>query len=291
MNDMQVNWRKWAILRKSVAIVARMYGSALASRAGPEDYASRPPVLCNSFPKSGTHLLKQILQGMGPLRDYGAFLASMPSITFRERPPEAIAGKIAHLAPGELAAAHLHFDPAVAAALARRHVVHLFIYRDLRDVAVSEAHYLTHMNRWHRLHRYYRAIPTDLQRITMALKGAGDAVLPYDYPDIAARFDRYHPWLGRDDVLAVKFEDLIGHDRPKAVRRIVRFYLDRCRGGGEDEAVQRALAGIDPGRSHTYHEGKAGTWREVFTDEHRQLARRIAGQLLIDLGYESNQNW
>ena len=56
---------------------------------GPEDLAARPPVLANSFPKSGTHLLAQIIDGLPHRVNYGAFLGSeTSSFQLRERTAE-----------------------------------------------------------------------------------------------------------------------------------------------------------------------------------------------------------
>jgi hypothetical protein len=184
--------------------------------------------------------------------------------------------------------AHLHHHAACAAALASRHAVHYFIYRDLRDVAVSEAHYLTHMNRWHRLHRYYKALPDDGARIAWAIGGATSPAFAYDYPDIARRFERYRPWLSDANVCAVRFEDLLGPTRRQAVARIVAHY-QRAAGRGEDDVqaiTDRAVAAIDPTRSHTFRAGKVGGWRTACTPQHVMLMQQVAGKLLIDLGYE-----
>lgn len=286
-----MNWRRSAILRKSVALAQQLPRAAVRLTSRDEDYRARPPVLANSCPKSGTHLLLQVLEAL-PVRRYGTFLASQPSVPFRERTVATMSRKIARLIPGELAPGHLYHAPPLESALARRGVIHYLIYRDPRDVAVSEAHYLTHMNRWHRLHRTFAALPDDEARIRYAITGNGDSVrAPYDYPDLAARFARFVPWIGRDDVCAVRFEDLAGPRQAEEVRRIVAFYA--ARGGAVDveSLTATALANIDPKRSHTFRQGRVGGWRDAMTAEHRVLVKRVAGPLLIELGYERDDAW
>jgi hypothetical protein len=34
-----------------------------------------------------------------------------------------------------------------------------------------------------------------------------------------------------------------------------------------------------------------GGWREFFTEEHKQLFKDVAGDLLVRLGYEKDNNW
>ena len=46
----------------------------------------------------------------------------------------------------------------------------------------------------------------------------------------------------------------------------------------------------NPNRKH-YRKGKAGTWREDMNSEQQFIFNSIAGKLLIDLGYEKNQDW
>jgi hypothetical protein len=58
---------------------------------------------------------------------------------------------------------------------------------------------------------------------------------------------------------------------------------------------QKSLAiltdAIQPKNSRTFRSGKAGGWREHFTDDHKQLFKDVAGDLLVRLGYEMNNDW
>jgi hypothetical protein len=37
--------------------------------------------------------------------------------------------------------------------------------------------------------------------------------------------------------------------------------------------------------------GKTSGWREHFTEEHKNLFKDIAGDLLVKLGYEKSNDW
>ncbi len=289
---MTLNWRKNAVLRKSAAFARQLPRAFARALASPENYSERPPAIANSFPKSGTHLLLQILEAFPGTKNYGTFLASMPSVTFRERSAARTLGPIRRIAPGELVSAHLFYSSDYADALARKNTAHFFIYRDPRDVVVSEAHYLTKMNRWHRLHRFFRSLPSIESQIAFSITGATEEGFPYDYPNVARRFHRYHEWINHPDVFAIRFEELRGEGREDIVRRIVEFYLARSKRKGDVETwTKAALDSIQPSRSHTFRSGKAGSWCEAFNDEHRRLMKECAGQLLIELGYEEDMNW
>ena len=103
-------------------------------------------------------------------------------------------------------AAHLFYEPEYNLILSERRAVHFFIYRDLRDVAISEAHYLAYMNKWHRLHPYYKKLPDINACISQAILGINENGFPFDYPDIAKRFQRYAGWLTESNVFVIKFE-------------------------------------------------------------------------------------
>jgi hypothetical protein len=48
---------------------------------------------------------------------------------------------------------------------------------------------------------------------------------------------------------------------------------------------------IDPQRSPTFRTGKVGSWRSQFSPENKALFKEIAGDLLVRLGYEQDNNW
>ncbi|UCF19438.1 MAG: sulfotransferase domain-containing protein [Gemmatimonadota bacterium] len=286
--------RRAAVHRKSRAWLMKAPRAYLRLRAGQEDYEARPPILCNSFPKSGTHLLMQILATFPDVEWYRSFLASVPSVPFKERSERTHLRMIGRIVPGELVPGHLHYEPAYEEALRSINCAHYFIYRDLRDVAVSEAYYLTYMNRWHRLHRHFRKeLRTMEERILTSITGVHDQDFPYDYPNIAQRFQRYIGWLNQPNVYAIRFEDLSGDSRQHFVQQMLDFYVGRNINASEvpKQLAERAVLAIQPSRSHTFRSGRAGSWREEFTEKHRDAMKQVAGDLLIQLGYAADYNW
>ena len=194
--------------------------------------------------------------------------------------------------PGEIIRGHLYFDPRYAEELAQRHAVNYFIYRDPRDVVVSEAHYLRDMNRWHRLHPYFRRLTSIEDAIMLSITGFDPPVPGINYPNIAARFARYHGWLERDDCLAIRFEDLTSERQPELIRQIAEFYAPRTGSTFDLEAsVQTMSTRIAPQKSHTFRSGKKAGWQREFTPAHRQRFAELAGDLLVRLGYEPNLDW
>jgi hypothetical protein len=280
-------------VRKGAAAALQLPKWRRGLHARSDDYLHAPPVLANSFPKSGTHLLFQIVDGLPQATNYGAFLASMTSsFQFRERSPDNATRFIRRFVPGEIVRGHLFFHPQNADDLAAKNVVHYFSYRDPRDVVVSEAHYLREMNRWHRLAPHFRKLPSLDEAIMLSITGFQPPLAGLEYPDIAARFARYRGWLEREDCMAIRFEELASEHRPAVIRRMAEFYAQRCRENIDlKECVSAMTARIAPHKSHTFRTGKRAGWQTEFTADHRRVFDELAGDLLIALGYESNRNW
>ena len=260
-------------------------------------HSNLPIVFGNSFPKSGTHLLEQILQG---LADFGPFLAlGRWILTYDERRRtdfkrsiQEIVGDIHNLFPGEIAVGHVHATPENVSALIRSGFVNFFIYRDPRDVAVSHALWVTNKDVRHRLHGYYTEVLSDLEeRIATSIMGVPDEAL--EFTNIRARFEPYLGWLELDQVMSIRFEDLI-HGRERVIGQILDHFsqFSGCQLSlPRREAIEALTRCIDPAKSLTFREGKTGGWRKHFTDEHKALFKEVVGDLLIRLGYEEDKDW
>jgi hypothetical protein len=281
------------LVRKGSAAVLRVPRWFAQRSARPEEFSSRPPTLVNSFPKAGTHLLMQLVEGLPERRNYGAFLASMTSsFQFRERSRGSVSNFIRSVVPGEIVRGHLFFDEASARELSERSVVHYFIYRDPRDIVVSEAHYLREMNRWHRLAPYFRKLNSIEDAISLSINGLNPAVPGIEYPNVADRFARYGGWLGREDCFTIRFEDLRSEKQASIIEQMASLYGRRVNGSIDVEACAQTMAShLDPQKSHTFRSGKKAGWQREFTAEHRRQMDEVAGELLIQMGYEPDHAW
>jgi sulfotransferase 6B1 len=280
-------------VRKGCALALQAPKRLARARARQDDYERTPPVLANSFPKSGTHLLDQLVSALPGRRNYGSFLSTMTSsFQFRRRTDAATCGVIAQFVPGELVRGHLWYSDPAADALAAARAVHYLIIRDPRDVVVSEAHYLKSINRWHKLHPYFRATASIQDAISLSIDGLADAPPDIEFPNIGDRLAQYDGWFARPDVCLVRFEELTGPQRDDALVRIIRFYNERAREAVDvDLFLPQLRASIAPTKSHTFRSGKSGGWRESLTAEHRQRFKQAAGPALVRLGYEADLNW
>lgn len=280
--------------------VARLARRGLRRRAAQQRFPSVPigkmPILFgNSFPKSGTHLLTQILAGfagLGPVVESGL----PPVLTFagesgQPRPLKAILADLDRLQPGDIAYGHLHAVPEVVEALCRPGVAPYFIYRDPRDVVVSHVFYVTDLNSRHAHHDYYvNELKTFDERLEVSILGRPK--LEFPFPDIRARFEPYLPWLARHEVLSLRYEDLLKNNLTE-LGRIFDHAVQRgfVYAGERTAAIGLLAEAIKPEESPTFRSGKSGGWVQHFTAAHKKLFKDVSGDLLVRLGYEQNQNW
>jgi len=254
-----------------------------------------PIFFANSFPKSGTHLLFQVLQGfaqLGPAVDSGLpAVVTFDGPTGQPRPTNAIMRDLQRFRPGDVAYGHLHALPEIVSLLTRDGVAPFFIYRDPRDVVVSHVHYVTEMEPNHVHHNYYRyELQNFDERLRTSILGRPDVDVPF--PDIRRRFDPYLGWLELPEVLTLQFEDFITQKEQTLLR-----VLEHARGRGfpvtlgEQESLEVLKSAIDPMKSPTFRSGKIGKWRESFNEAHKSIFKEICGDLLIRLGYEQSNDW
>lgn len=261
--------------------------------ASSDDYARFPPVLGNSFPKSGTHLLLQILQRLPGTVSYGSFIASRnSSVILRERSAGSHARLINAVVPGEVVPAHLFCSGYIKDELAKKNFVHYFIYRDPRDCIASEVNYIMHLNRWHRLHGYMSSLNSAEERVSAIINASWESSVKCDYPNIARRFIRYHGWIDDPDVFPIRFEDLISDRRTSILQDIVTFYVKKSGIAIDTGATLQSIKNnLVPEKSHTFWKGQTGAWRESFTERNKDEFKSVAGALLIKLGYEKDLDW
>lgn len=260
-------------------------------------FASQPadlPILLSiSFPKSGTHLLDQILLGFSKVAPYStrlhSFYAEYEGESGVKRPPEQALAWLDSLHPCDIASAHLFARPEAVTRVTSAKFVPYFIFRDPRDVVVSHVFYVTDMEARHVHHEYYTSLPDFNARLDVSILGRPDTNI--EFPNIADRFAPYLNWLNSVEVLSIHFEDLI-NDRAAALSRIRDHFLTRVPIQAPRQLILDSLeSSINPRRSPTFRSGKTGEWKKYFTEEHKKIFKDVAGNLLIRLGYEKDNQW
>jgi hypothetical protein len=260
-----------------------------------------PPVFGNSKPKSGSHLLLQILNGFTqimPCRYVDANPIRTITKDGRRRSSDEILSDLKNIPNGVIGWGYLEatkenvsfltLRPAQGGASSGR--VNYFIYRDPRDMLVSQVFFATDMYEEHGMHEYYKSLPDFSARLKVAITGIDQDGLRM--VSVKQRYEGMFQWLEQKNVMCIRFEDLI-NNRDVTLNAM----LDEVEKIGykiptpREEAMKILVDAIQPKKSHTFRSGQTGGWREYFTDEHKKLFKEVAGDLLVRLGYEKNNEW
>jgi hypothetical protein len=254
------------------------------ARGGRGGQQQGPAIFLASIPKCGTHLIKKCL-GLMNNANFG-----YPSRTFFDAAEQ-------DFKRGGSILSHAPYNPKLGELIIQNNYKGIFMMRDPRDQAISFIHFAQgSMKIWDSI----RSLPFDnalTQWIsdTKLIKSKGRFCDPImdDFGDIADFYKHYLPWADHPNFYTVRFENLIG-----------------AQGGGSDELQREEIKNIAAhlgiqlsdeqmskiiqdlfGKSRTFRKGQIGSWREQFTPEQKELFKKVAGDLLIYLGYEKDYNW
>jgi hypothetical protein len=256
-------------------------------------FGDAPAVFGNSKPKSGSHLLLQILKGFTQIMPY-KYVQADPVRTItkegRRRKAAEIVAELKSIPRGVIGWGYVEAKPENIAVLCQADHVNYFIYRDPRDMLVSQVFFATDMQEEHGMHEYYNSLPDFGERLKVAITGMDRPGL--HMVNVQQRYEGVFGWQQQKDVLCIRFEDLI-EDRAATLNAMLN---EVERTGYEiptprEQAVSVLIDAIQPKKSHTFRSGKTGSWKQYFTPEHKKLFKEIAGDLLIRLGYENDNDW
>lgn len=252
-------------------------------------YNNGTKVFINSLPKSGTFLLRRTLSLLPTFVSrwsYHGLVIETPDLY----------KKIQNIRPGQYVSGHLYWNLELIKLLTSSNIRTIFIIRDLRDVAVSLADYLTNKEPNHRLHSYFKSLKSNEERLMAAIVGV-DAKLLEDgkrAESLGEWATGFAPWLNEPNCLAVRFEDLIGsagggndETQLKTVFAIAKVLNANI----SEEQINKVAREIFFNRSTTFRKGQIGDWQNHFTDEHKYAFKKVAGEALIKLGYENGLDW
>jgi sulfotransferase 6B1 len=252
-----------------------------------------PPIFGNAKPKSGSHLLLQVLNGFTRIMPY-RYVDADPIRTINKdggrRMVDRVLSDLKSLPNGVIGWGYVDATPGNASFLTSSGRVNYFIYRDPRDLLVSQVFFATDMHEEHGMHDLYNSLPDFGERLKVAITGVDRDGLYM--VSVKQRYVGVFEWLAQPNVMCIRFEDLINH-RDATLSAM----LDEVEKTGYRIPTPRAQAlsvlvdAIQPKKSHTFRSGKTGGWKEYFTDEHRKLFKDVAGDLLVRLGYEQNNDW
>ncbi len=267
------------------ARTARKWGSSVLEQT--------PIVLGNAMPKSGSHLINQVIQG---LVDIGPFVnPGFPPVNRDEENEKlsqnTVLKNLRRMKSGDIAYGYIKANEPFTSLLTESGRATIFVYRDPRDMIISHVFYATQMHKGHGMHRYYNeTLHTMEERINAAINGVDQP--GFELSPIREKYLGYLGWLAYPEVLCIRFEDLI-LDQKNALDRILCYLIERgfqptLARSKEIEILQRAIA---PNKSGTFRKGQPGNWREHFTPENIAFFKDQTGDLLTRLGYVQSEDW
>jgi len=199
-----------------------------------------------------------------------------------------LAKVLGNLRRGQIAMAHLAYSDERLKTISASGVRSIFLFRDPRDVLVSDVHFLMRRpeSPWH---GPLLALPGMRDRVLLRLLGDAEK----DLTPLATRFEEYEGWIESAD-LTVRFEDLVGAagggqtsaqlDTLAAIYRLAGANI-------ADNSVGDLAGKVFSGSSPTFRRGTTGQWREHFDGDIVRLFKEVAGHVLIRYGYEADNNW
>jgi len=252
-----------------------------------------PPIFGNSKPKSGSHLLLQILAGFTQIMPY-KYVEADPVRTIAKtggrRDPQAILSELKQIPHGVIGWGYVEASPENLSFLCQPGRVNYFIYRDPRDMLVSQVFYATDMQEEHAMHSYYASLSDFGSRLKVAITGIDQDGLYM--VSVRQRYEGVFRWLEQPQIMSLRYEDLIN-----LRDATLNLMLDQVEKTGyriptpREQALAVLIEAIQPEKSHTFRSGKTDGWRQYFTDAHKKLFKDVAGDLLVRLGYEKDNDW
>ncbi len=263
----------------------------------------------NAFPKAGLHLLDLMVRPIAMPMPYDPTWHTPWAGIYRGSPfvlalqkPNQVTLKLSRVQPGHFLKGHMGYKDFVVDFMFWSGITHYFIYRDLRDVAVSQTYHIMAEEQMVFVHQ---------GRDQFMELGGFDEILEAvivgldEYVGIWRRWEEFDPWLYEGWIHAIRFEDAINKPLEVATKMINHFFSrmeellgipDRTRQVTDEQveeiAMEMVATGLRKKISPTFRKGLIGEWRTHFKDHHKDLFKQTdENDKLVELGYEKDKDW
>ena len=145
---------------------------------------------------------------------------------------------------------------------------------------MSEIYYLSYMNKWHRMHKYFNNLSSLSDKIKLALDGIDDK-----YPPASNRFMNYYGWLASKSCLAVRFEDLVSKNRFETYDLIFNYLSKEINVQLMPHEIRAKLDKLQPEKSHTYRKKSEKHWNDNLSVSDVNLVNTTLDPVLRAYGY------
>lgn len=239
-------------------------------------------VLANSIPKSGTHLLTEVLEAFG-YKDFWGFYASTPSTSMREQSVTKGARAMRYLLQNEVFPAHMFYSTEANDQAIDLQLPVIQLVRDPAAIFISELNYISSMNKWHRYHRLLAPLKTEEERFRKLLKGVDSS--DFFFPSFSKRITPYIEWTRSPHALTVSFESLRGDGCEAELNRI-SHYLSRFNPSVSEITIAEVAEKITATRtsSHTFTGLNPDRWKQISGKLREELQEEVR-DVRVALGY------
>lgn len=282
-----------ARMAKRLAVGRRYRAQAAACREGFKEHGQKYPqkvLFVAGLPKSGTTWVEKMLASFPGFHEL-----LIPEVAAHEMAtggshdfelPEDFFSRFRDMLV--LTKMHVHGSRHNARVLREAGVRYVVLYRDLRDVAVSNFFYVRNTP-WHPEHPHYRGRTVREGLVTFA-----ERTLPAYVDWVRSWHTNRDP--ERSEVL--RYEDLLADDLACLRRMAALFQLpaddDQLREIARRNSFKAMSGGRDPGQESDasfQRKGQAGDWQNHFTPEITSVYKDVLGDFLIEFGYERSPDW
>lgn len=175
----------------------------------------------------------------------------------------------------------------------------IWVMRDIRDVIVSQFFSITYSHKV--INESHMKTREKLQK--MAVEDSFQYFLDNVYKIDDSDFSFYHAlrsWnqCADDNVMLCKYEDLTGEQQTVHWRGVFDFLglpiEDKVLSKLLDHYSFQKITGRAQGEENVnahLRKGRPGDWKNYFSEQHKHIIKKHAGDILIAAGYEKNTDW
>ncbi|MBW1699175.1 MAG: sulfotransferase domain-containing protein [Deltaproteobacteria bacterium] len=221
------------------------------------------PILVATTGRCGTHWLKSMFRFLLGANGFNEVIAAS-SITGQRIIDQHIFTK---MLPRQYTIDHFQLTPELRNYINQDKIKAVFLYRDPRDIQVSNAYY------WNK-------------------------EFSFNLNAVVQRTKQILEWKKLNNVYLLRYEDLV-NDMVGSLDNLQKFLKiatprSTLKKIAEVNSFRYLSVGRSPGESdntHHYRKGIVGDWKNHYTEEHKEAVKATCGRKLIEIGYEYNFDW
>lgn len=164
--------------------------------------------------------------------------------------------------------------------LSEKQTVNFFVKRDPRDQLVSLFNHFVHIDAQD---EYFSQLQSTDERLMYLIRNG-----------LRKKLLAYMGWLNSPCCCVLEFHKLMGAHGGQATDSDALSQMRKISDALELSLSDQQLFQIyrrSFGKGWSFFQGKVGSWKDYLNEEHKAAVKEEIGDLLIELGFESDLNW